>query len=112
MVHKAQKAAENLRQEGINATVIDMHTIKPIDTELLDELSKKVQGIVTVEDHSTIGGLGSAVSEYLSENKPTRVVKIGVNDRFGESGGSEELLELVGLTIESIESAVRSIVKL
>jgi len=112
MVHKAQKAAENLRQEGINATVIDMHTIKPIDTELLDELSKKVQGIVTVEDHSIIGGLGSAVSEYLSENKPTRVVKIGVDDRFGESGGSEELLELVGLTIESIESAVRSIVKL
>ena len=111
MVHKAQKAAENLRQEGINATVIDMHTIKPIDTKLLDELSKKVQGIVTVEDHSIIGGLGSAVSEYLSENKPTRVVKIGVDDRFGESGGSEELLELVGLTIESIESAVRSIVK-
>ena len=112
MVHKAQKAAENLRQEGINATVIDMHTIKPIDTELLDELSKKVQGIVTVEDHSIIGGLGSAVSEYLSENKPTRVVKVGVDDRFGESGGSEELLKLVGLTIESIESAVRSIVKL
>ena len=112
MVHKAQKAAENLRREGINATVIDMHTIKPIDTELLDELSKKVQGIVTVEDHSIIGGLGSAVSEYLSENKPTRVVKIGVDDRFGESGGSEELLELVGLTIESIESAVRSILKL
>ena len=112
MVHKAQQAAENLRKEGINATVIDMHTIKPIDTELLDELAKKVQGIVTVEDHSIIGGLGSAVSEYLSENEPTRVVKIGVNDRFGESGGSEELLELVGLTIESIESAVRSIVKL
>ena len=74
--------------------------------------SKKVQGIVTVEDHSIIGGLGSAVSEYLSENKPTRVVKVGVDDRFGESGGSEELLKLVGLTIESIESAVRSIVKL
>ena len=112
MVHKAQQAAENLRKEGINATVIDMHTIKPIDTELLDELAKKVQGIVTVEDHSIIGGLGSAVSEYLSENEPTRVVKIGVDDRFGESGGSEELLELVGLTIESIESAVRSIVEL
>ena len=82
MVHKAQQAAENLRKEGINATVIDMHTIKPIDTELLDELAKKVQGIVTVEDHSIIGGLGSAVSEYLSENEPTRVVKIGVDDRF------------------------------
>ena len=111
MFYKEDKNGQIL-QEGINATVIDMHTIKPIDTKLLDELSKKVQGIVTVEDHSIIGGLGSAVSEYLSENKPTRVVKIGVDDRFGESGGSEELLELVGLTIESIESAVRSIVKL
>ena len=112
MVHKALMAAENLRKEGINVTVIDMHTIKPIDTELLDDLANNVQGIVTVEDHSIIGGLGSAVSEYLSENNPTRVVKIGVDDRFGESGGSEELLELVGLTIESIESAVRSIVEL
>nr|MCS5531540.1 hypothetical protein [Candidatus Poseidoniales archaeon] len=111
MVHKALEAAENLRQDGINATVIDMHTIKPLDTQLLDVLSSKVSGIVTVEDHSVIGGLGSAVSEYLSESNPTKVIKIGVQDRFGESGESEELLDLVGLNVQSIESAARSLLK-
>jgi len=89
--------------------VVDMHTIKPLDTELLDRLSQTVSGIVTVEDHSVIGGLGSAVSEYLSENNPTKIRKIGVDDRFGESGDSEELLDLVGLTIESIETAAKSL---
>ena len=111
MVHKALEAAENLRQDGINATVIDMHTIKPLDTQLLDALSSKVSGIVTVEDHSVIGGLGSAVSEYLSESNPTKLIKIGVQDRFGESGESEELLDLVGLNVQSIESAARSLLK-
>ena len=111
MVHKALEAAGNLRQDGINATVIDMHTIKPLDTQLLDALSSKVSGIVTVEDHSVIGGLGSAVSEYLSESNPTKVIKIGVQDRFGESGESEELLDLVGLNVQSIESAARSLLK-
>ena len=71
----------------------------------------KVSGIVTVEDHSVIGGLGSAVSEYLSESNPTKVIKIGVQDRFGESGESEELLDLVGLNVQSIESAARSLLK-
>jgi transketolase len=109
MVHKALQAADNLASEGIQATVVDMHTIKPLDTELLDRLSQTVSGIVTVEDHSVIGGLGSAVSEYLSENNPTKIRKIGVGDRFGESGDSEELLDLVGLTIESIETASKSL---
>ena len=108
MVHKALEAAENLRSEGINATVVDMHTIKPLDTALLDQLANSVSGIVTVEDHSVIGGLGSAVSEYLSENNPTIIRKIGVEARFGESGDSEELLSLVGLTVESIETAARA----
>ena len=108
MVHKALEAAENLRSDGINATVVDMHTIKPLDTVLLDQLANSVSGIVTVEDHSIIGGLGSAVSEYLSENNPTKIRKIGVEDRFGESGGTEELLSLVGLTVESIETAARA----
>ena len=108
MVHKALEAAENLRSEGINATVVDMHTIKPLDTQLLDDLANSVSGIVTVEDHSVIGGLGSAVSEYLSENNPIKIRKIGVDDRFGESGDSEELLSLVGLTVESIETAART----
>ena len=109
MVHKALRAAELLRSDGINATVVDMHTVKPIDTELLDSLSNTVSGIVTVEDHSVIGGLGSAVSEYLSETSPIKIHKIGVKDRFGESGGSEELLDLVGLTVDSIETAVRTL---
>ena len=65
-----------------------------------------------VEDHSVIGGLGSAVSEYLSENNPTKIRKIGVEDRFGESGDSEELLSLVGLTVESIETASRAMLKI
>ena len=108
MVHKALEAAENLHSDGINATVVDMHTIKPLDTELLDQLANSVSGIVTVEDHSVIGGLGSAVSGYLSENNPTKIRKIGVEDRFGESGDSEELLSLVGLTVESIETAARA----
>ena len=71
--------------------------------------SNTVSGIVTVEDHSVIGGLGSAVSEYLSGISPIKIHKIGVNDRFGESGGSEELLEVVGLTVESIDAAARTL---
>lgn len=107
MVHKAVTAANNLSKEGIHAYVVDMHTIKPLDTELINKLASTCKGIVTVEDHSIIGGLGSSISEYLSTTKPTKITMIGVEDRFGESGGSEELLELVGLTVERIEEACR-----
>jgi transketolase len=107
MVHKAVTAANNLSKEGIHAYVVDMHTIKPLDTELINKLVSTCKGIVTVEDHSIIGGLGSSISEYLSTTKPTKITMIGVEDRFGESGGSEELLELVGLTVERIEEACR-----
>lgn len=107
MVHKAVTAANNLSKEGIHAYVVDMHTIKPLDTELINKLVSTCKGIVTVEDHSIIGGLGSSISEYLSTTNPTKITMIGVEDRFGESGGSEELLELVGLTVERIEEACR-----
>lgn len=107
MVHKAVTAANNLSKEGIHAYVVDMHTIKPLDTELINKLASTCKGIVTVEDHSIIGGLGSSISEYLSTTNPTKITMIGVEDRFGESGGSEELLELVGLTVERIEEACR-----
>ena len=107
MVHKAVTAANNLSKEGIHAYVVDMHTIKPLDTELINKLASTCKGFVTVEDHSIIGGLGSSISEYLSTTKPTKITMIGVEDRFGESGGSEELLELVGLTVERIEEACR-----
>jgi len=107
MVHKAVTAANNLSKEGIHAYVVDMHTIKPLDAELINKLASTCKGIVTVEDHSIIGGLGSSISEYLSTTNPTKITMIGVEDRFGESGGSEELLELVGLTVERIEEACR-----
>ncbi len=107
MVHKAVTAANNLSKEGIHAYVVDMHTIKPLDAELINKLASTCKGIVTVEDHSIIGGLGSSISEYLSTINPTKITMIGVEDRFGESGGSEELLELVGLTVERIEEACR-----
>lgn len=107
MVHKAVTAANNLSKEGIHAYVVDMHTIKPLDTELINKLASTCKGFVTVEDHSIIGGLGSSISEYLSTTNPTKITMIGVEDRFGESGGSEELLELVGLTVERIEEACR-----
>ena len=107
MVHKAVTAANNLSKEGIHAYVVDMHTIKPLDAELINKLASTCKGFVTVEDHSIIGGLGSSISEYLSTTNPTKITMIGVEDRFGESGGSEELLELVGLTVERIEEACR-----
>tara|TARA_B110000014_G_C19762991_1_gene397268 strand:- start:121 stop:546 length:426 start_codon:yes stop_codon:yes gene_type:complete len=110
MVHKAMKAAEYLSTRGIDATVVDMHTLKPLDTELLDRLATECSGIVTVEDHSVIAGLGSAVAEHLSQTNPTKIKMLGVQDRFGESGGSEELLEMVGLTSEAIIAASESLV--
>ena len=110
MVHKAMNAAEELSNRGIDATVVDMHTLKPLDTKLLERLSRECSGIVTVEDHSVIAGLGSAVAEHLSQTNPTKIKMLGVQDRFGESGGSEELLEMVGLTTEAIIAASESLV--
>ena len=110
MVHKAMSAAEELSTRGINATVVDMHTLKPLDTELLDRLAIECSGIVTVEDHSVIAGLGSSVAEHLSQTNPTKIKMLGVQDHFGESGGSEELLEKVGLTREAIIAASESLV--
>ena len=111
MVHKALKAAEELKDEGINARVINMATIKPIDEEIIVKSAKETKGIVTVEEQSIIGGLGDRVSAVVCENHPTVVKKIGVKDVFGESGNPDELLEKYGLTVENIKETVRSIVK-
>lgn len=111
MVHKALKAAEELKDEGINARVINMATIKPIDEEIIVKSAKETKGIVTVEEHSIIGGLGDRVSAVVCENHPTVVKKIGIKDVFGESGNPDELLEKYGLTVENIKETVRSIVK-
>ena len=110
MVHLALEAADALKAEGIDAGVINIHTIKPLDTELIIEAAKRSGAIVTAEEHSVIGGLGSAVAEALSETCPTPVVKVGVDDQFGRSGKVPELLEIYGLTAKNIaESAKRAI---
>ena len=107
MVYEAIKAAEELALEGINARVINMSTIKPIDKELIITAAKETKAIVTAEEHSIIGGLGSAVSEVVSEECPVVVKKVGVKDSFGESGTPAELLKKYGLTANDIVEAVK-----
>ena len=107
MVYEAIKAAEELALEGINARVINMSTIKPIDKELIITAAKETKAIVTAEEHSIIGGLGSAVCEVVSEECPVVVKKVGVKDSFGESGTPAELLKKYGLTANDIVEAVK-----
>ncbi|UPA30418.1 transketolase family protein [Terrisporobacter glycolicus] len=111
MVHKSLKAAKELKEEGINARVINMATIKPIDEEIIIKAAKETKGIVTVEEHSVIGGLGDRVSAVICENAPIVVKKIGVKDVFGESGSPDALLEKHGLTVENIKETVKNIVR-
>lgn len=99
-VSEALKAQEALKEKGINIRVIDVHTIKPIDKEMIIKCAKETKRIITIEDHSIIGGLGTAVCEVLSENYPTKVMRIGINDTFGESGKAEELLKKYNLNSE------------
>ncbi|MDR1774751.1 MAG: transketolase family protein [Clostridioides sp.] len=107
MVAEALKAGEILAEEGISARVVNMSTIKPIDKELLEDCAKNTKFIVTAEEHNVIGGLGSAVSEVLSENTPVMIKKVGVEDTFGESGKPAELLEKYGLTAMNIVAKVK-----
>lgn len=108
MVSIALQAREMLLKEGIDAGVINMPTVKPLDTETVLEAAKASKFIVTAEEHSIIGGLGSAVAEFLSEIFPVIVKKIGTKDTFGKSGKSDELLKLYGLTAEDIVKTIRS----
>ena len=110
MVDVAMKAKAILSEEGINARVINIHTIKPIDKDLIIKAAKETKGIVTAEEHSIIGGLGSAVTEVVSEACPVPVLRVGVNDVFGESGTPNELLEKYGLTAENIVQKVKTII--
>ncbi|MBB6625135.1 transketolase family protein [Clostridium gasigenes] len=112
MVQTALEASGILANEGINARVINIHTLKPLDTELLVNAAKETNAIVTVEEHSIIGGLGSAVAEALGEEYPVPVLKVGVNDVFGESGKPEELLKAYGLTAEAIVEKVKKSIML
>ncbi len=107
MVQSALEAAERLAADGISAEVIDMHTIKPIDADLVVESAKKTGRVVTCEEHSVIGGLGSAVCDVLAERFPVPVRKLGVNDVFGESGPAVDLLHKYGLDADGVEAFVR-----
>lgn len=111
MVEAALEAKEELAKEGINARVINIHTIKPIDEELIIKAAKETGVIVTAEEHSIIGGLGSAVAEVVSENCPVPVLRVGVKDTFGESGKPNELLEKYGLTSNNIVNKVKEVIK-
>lgn len=102
MVPIALKAAEELEKEGISAAVVNMHTIKPIDTEIILEMNKKCKGIVTAEEHSVIGGLGSAVAEVLAGNAGAKFERVGIQDKFGKSGKPDQLFAVYGLTAENI----------
>ena len=112
MVHLAVEAAELLKAEGIDAGVINIHTIKPLDTELILAAAKESGAIVTAEEHSVIGGLGSAVAETVGEGCPVPVLRVGVNDMYGRSGNVPELLEIYGLTAENIARKARKAIAL
>ena len=107
LVSEALKAADALSEQGVQATVIDMHTIKPLDTQLVDRVAERCGAIVTAEDHSVIGGLGGAVAEHLSASSCTPLERVGVNDRFGESGQANEMLELMELSAPHIVKAAQ-----
>lgn len=111
MVSEALKAADLLSSEGIDAEVINIHTIKPIDVEGILRSVKKTGAAVTCEEHNVIGGLGSAVCEVLCENYPAPVKRVGVMDTFGESGKPNELLREYGLLADNIVSAVKEVIK-
>ena len=106
-VNESLMAAAKLEEEGIHAQVINIHTIKPIDADLIAEAAKKTGKIVTVEEHSVIGGLGSAVCDVLCEREPVKVLKIGMNDVFGESGPAVKLLEKYGLDAAGIYAKIK-----
>ncbi|WP_368239420.1 transketolase family protein [Clostridium tertium] len=110
MVQKAIEASDKLKEEGINARVINISTIKPIDKELIIKAAKETKGIVTAEEHSIIGGLGATVSQVVTSNHPTIVKTIGIKDTFGESGTPDELMKKYGLTSDEIIKAVKEII--
>lgn len=111
MVPEALKAADALKAEGTSATVVDMHTIKPIDADAIVRVAKKCGRVVTAEEHNIMGGMGSAVAEVLGESCPTPMKRVGVMDTFGESGDAGELMKKYGLTAANIEQAASALVK-
>ena len=107
MVPQAILAAEALGQQGIGVRVIDMHTIKPLDTQAVLDAARECGAVVTAEEHSIIGGLGSAVAEVLANKQNVPFERVGIMDRFGQSGKPQDLFEAYGLTDKAIEEACR-----
>ncbi len=101
-VEQALIAQDKLKEKGINIRVVDVHTIKPIDKEMIIKCAKETKKLISIEDHSIIGGLGSAISEVLTEEYPTKLERLGINDSFGKSGKAEELMKYFHITAEDI----------
>lgn len=106
VVSEAIKAKEELEKQGINIRVVDVHTIKPIDKEMIVKCAKETKKLISIEDHSIINGLGTAIADVLTEEYPCKLIKLGVKDEFGRSGKATELLEHYGLTAKYIEEAI------
>ena len=106
MVSVALQAKEELEAEGKNVRVVDMHTIKPIDREIIVKCAKETKKLISIEDHSIIGGLGTAISEVLTEEYPVKLTRLGMKDIFGKSGKAQELLDYYGLNSEEIKKLV------
>jgi len=111
MVPEALRAAESMKAKGVSAAVIDMHTVKPIDSNTIQRFARKCGRVVTAEEHNVLGGMGSAVAEVLGEVCPTPMKRVGVMDTFGESGDPAELLKKYGLTATSIEQAASNLIQ-
>lgn len=107
MVEEALKAKEELEKEGINIRVIDIHTIKPIDKEIIIKSAKETEKLISIEEHSVIGGLGTAISEVLTDKYPAKLIRLGMKDCFGKSGNAQALLKYFGLTSKEIIEEVK-----
>ena len=101
-VSEAIKAQEELAKKNINIRVVDIHTIKPIDKEIIIKCAKETKRLISIEDHNIIGGLGSSIAEVLTEEYPAKLTKLGIKDTFGKSGKAEELMEYFGITAKNI----------
>ena len=106
------EAAEELKRDGLSVGVINMSTIKPLYTDAVLNAARNSGAIVTAEEHSIIGGLGGAVAEVISENEPVPLKRVGINDKFGMSGSTSDLLKHYGLTKETVKEAVHHVVKM
>lgn len=105
-VVEALKAQKKLKLRGIDVRVVDIHTIKPLDKKMILKCAKETKKLISVEDHNIIGGLGSAIAEILIEEYPTKLIRLGIKDKFGKSGKAEELMKFYGINVEAIENSM------